>query len=83
MPSGIYQQDSENTELGMSEFWAFQSLLKGVFTLVEDLLVISEIIYYFGFRLYAGTFVAFHYIRYLFYSILVRSSMNRFMMVLI
>ena len=38
----------------------FQSLFKGVFTLVKDILVISESIYYFVFSLYAGTFGAFH-----------------------
>ena len=54
--------DLSHTELSMTDFWAFQNLLKCVFALVEDLLVISESIYYFGFRLYAGAFVVFHHI---------------------
>ena len=44
----------------------FQSFLKGVFTLVEDVLVISESIYYFGSGLYTGAFVEFYHIRYSF-----------------
>lgn len=42
----------------------FQSLLKGVFSLIEDLSVNSESIYYFVFRLYAGAFVTFYNFRF-------------------
>ena len=41
----------------------FQSLLKSVFTLIEDILVISESINYFVFRLYPCAFVTLHHNR--------------------
>ena len=46
---------------------ALQILLKGVLTIVEDLLVISESIYYFVCRLYVGAFVTCHISVLLFY----------------
>ena len=54
----------------------FQNLCKGVCIPVEVVFVISEIIYYFVFRLYASAFVAFHHICYFLSRLLIFESMS-------